>query len=88
MPIKKNCQRTRTHFLAKYGELYLYDIYMEERYSIDDKGIHFVKEDGYALIVSPYHPDGTSTDHEYFCIYDDSFNRILEIDQNPDITMV
>ena len=50
---------------------------MEKRYSIDDKEIHFVKGDGYALIGNPDHPDGSSTDHEYFCIHDDLFDRIL-----------
>ena len=63
--------------MAKYGGLSLYDIYMEKRYSIDDNEINFVKGDGYALIGNPYHPDGSSTDHEYFCIHDDLFDRIL-----------
>ena len=35
------------------------------------KNIHFVKGDGYDLIVLPDHTDGTSIGHEYFCIYDD-----------------
>ena len=46
------------------------------------KKIHFVKEYGFALIGNQDHPDGTSTDHEYFCIHDDMFGRILENDQN------
>ena len=75
--MKKYDQRSCTRFLAKYGGLSLYDIYMEKRYSIDDNEIHFVKGDGYALIGNPYHPDGSSTDHEYFCIHDDLFDRIL-----------
>ena len=33
------------------------------------------------------HLDGTSTDHEYFCIHDDLFDRILETDQNSDIIL-
>ena len=73
--------------MDKYGGLSLYDIYMEKRYSIYDKGIHFLKGDGYALISNPDHPDGNSTDHEYFCIRDDLFHRILETDQNYDITL-
>ena len=64
--IKKNDQRTRTHFLAKYGGLSLHDIYFGKIYSIDDKYIHFVKGYRYALIGNPDHPNGTSTDHEYF----------------------
>ena len=62
--VKKDDQRSRTFFLAKYGGLSIYDIYMEKRYSIDDKEIHFVKGYGYALIGNPDHPDGTSTNHE------------------------
>ena len=84
--MKKNDQRTRTCFLAKYLGLSLYDIYFENIYSINDEDINFVKVDGYALIGNPYHPDVTSTDHEYFFIHDDLFNLILETDQNTDIS--
>ena len=73
--------------MAKYGGLSLYDIDFEKIYSIDDKGIHFVKVDGYDLIGNPYHPDETSTYHEYFFIRDDLFDRILETDQNSDIIL-
>ena len=85
--MKKNDQRTSSCFLAKYGGMSIYDIYMEKRYSNDDKGIHFVKGDIYSLIDNPYHPDGTSTDHEYFFIHDYLFERILETDQSSDITL-
>ena len=85
--MKKNDQRNRTCFLAKYGGLSLYDIDFEKIYSIDDKSIHFVKVDGYALIGNPYHPDETSTYHGYFFIRDDLFDRILETDQNSDIIL-
>ena len=64
--MKKDDQRYRTLFLAKYGGIYLYDIDTEKRYSIDNKDIHFVQGDGYVLIGNPYFPDGSSTDHEYF----------------------
>ena len=36
---------------------------------------------------NPDHPDGSSTDHEYFCIHDDLFDKILETDQDSDITL-
>ena len=85
--MKKNDRRTRTCFLEKYVGLYLYGIDSGKRYSIDDKGINFVKGYGYALIGNPDHPDGTSTDHEYFFIHDDLFDRILETDQNSDIIL-
>ena len=68
--MKKDDQRSRTSFLAKFGVLYLYYIDMENRYPIDDKEIHFLKGDGYALIGNPNHPDVSSTDHEYFCIHE------------------
>ena len=87
LPINKNDQRTRTWLLARYGWLSLYDIYFEKIYSIDDKGIHFLKGYGYALIVNPDHPDGTSTDHEYFFIIDDLFDIILKTDQNYEIIL-
>ena len=85
--MKKYYQRSRTRLLSNYGRLPLYDIDMDKRYSIDDKEIHFVKGDGYALIGNPDHPDGTSTYHEYFCIHDGLFGRILETDQNSDIIL-
>ena len=71
LSMNKYDQISRTRFLAKYGGLYLYDIDMEKRYSIDDKEIHVVKGYGYTLIGNPDHSDGTSTDHEYYCIHDD-----------------
>ena len=48
--MKKDDQRYRTRFLAKYVGLSLYDIDTEKRYSIDKKEIYFVKGEGYALI--------------------------------------
>ena len=79
--------RYRNRFLAKYGGLSLYDIYTDKRYSIDDKEINFFKGDRYSWIGNPDHPDGSSTDHEYFCIHDYLFDRILETDQGSDITL-
>ena len=76
--MKKNDQRARTFSLGKYGWLYLYYIYFDKGYSIDDEYIHFVKGDGYNLIGNPDHPYVTSTD---------LFDRILEIDQNQDISL-
>ena len=73
--------------MAKYGGLSLYDIDTEKRYSVDDKDINFIKVYGYALIGNPDHPDGSSTDHEYFCIHDNFFDRILETEQDYDITL-
>ena len=71
--------------MEKYGGLSIYDIYTEKIYSIDDRVIHFEKGYGYALFSNPDHPYGTSTYHEYFCLHDDLFDRILETDHNYDI---
>ena len=73
--MNKDYQRIRTRFLAKYGGLSIYDIDMEKRYSIDDQDMQFLKGYEYALTGNPDHPDGTSTDHEYFCIHDDFFTE-------------
>ena len=84
---KKDDQRYQTRFLAKYGGISLYDIGMEKIYYIDDKENHFLKGDGYALIGNPDFPDGSSTDHEYSCINEDLFDRILATEQDYDITL-
>ena len=60
---------TCTRFLENMSDS-LHDIDFEKRYSIDDEGTQFLKGYGYALIGNPDHPDGTSTDHEYFFIHD------------------
>ena len=85
--MKEDDQRYQTRFLAKYGRLSLYDIDTENIYSFDDKEIHSVKGDGYALIGNPDFPDDSSTDHEYFCIHEDLFDRILATEQDSDITL-
>ena len=84
----RTCEkRYCTLFLAKYGGLSLYDIDTEKRYSIDDKEMHFVKGEVYSLIGNPDFPDGSSTDHEYFCIHEDLIDRILAKDQVYDISL-
>ena len=85
--MEKYDQISRTCFLDKYGGLSIYDIDTEKRYFIYDKEIHFVKGYGYTLIGNPDHPAGTSTDNEYYCIYDDFFDRILKTDHNSDIIL-
>ena len=66
---------------------YLYDIDTKKRYSIEEKEMHFLKVEGYALIGNPDFPDGSSTDHEYFCIHEDLFHRILATELDSDITL-
>ena len=85
--MKKDYQRYRARFLDKYEGLSLYDIDTEKRYSNDEKEMLFLKGEGYALIGNPYFPDGSSTDHEYFRIHEDLFDRILATDQDSDISL-
>ena len=73
--------------MAKYGCLSLYDIDIEEIYAIDDENIYFINKYESSLIGNPDHIDGTSTDHEYFLIHDDLFDRILETNQKSDIEL-
>ena len=73
--------------MAKYGCLSLYDIDIEEIYAIDDEDIYFVNKYESSLIGNPDHIDGTSTDHEYFLIHDDLFDRILSSNHNTDMTL-
>ena len=87
LSMKTDDKISRTCFLAKYGGLSLYDIDTEKRYSIDEKEMNFVKGEGYALIGNPDFPDGSSTDHEYFCTHEDLFDRILATEQDSDITL-
>ena len=81
---RKNYQRTRTHILEKYDSPSIYDIDFEKKYFVDNDDIHFVKGYGYALVENPY---GTSTDHGYFFICDDLFDRIVETYQNSYIVL-
>ena len=85
--MKKDDKRYRIFFLDKYGGLSLYDIDTEKIYSINEKEMRYVKGEVYAFIGNPEFPDGSSTDHEYFCIHEDLFDRILATDQDSDITL-
>ena len=67
-------------YFSKYEWLSLYYIVFEKRYSIYDGEINFLKGYGYDLIGNPDHPDGNSTDQEYFFIHDDLFGIIIETD--------
>ena len=49
--------------------------------------MYFVKGEGYALLGNPDFLDGSSTDHEFFCIHENLFGRILATEQDYDITL-
>ena len=85
--MQTNEQRSHTSFLVEYDGISLYDIDLDKIYKFDYEYIFFVNKDWYALIGNPDHPHGTSTYHEYFIIHDDLFDRILETDQNTDISL-
>ena len=80
--IKNKRQVSKTMFLAKYGSLALYDVDLEKRFIIDHEQLKFDKTDGWALIGLPEKEDGTLSDHEYFCIHDDLFDRIKSTHQD------
>ena len=73
--------------MERYDGLYLCYIDLKKIYKIDHEDIRFVNKYGYALIGDPDKSDGTSMDQEYFYIRDDSFDIILEIDQNGNILL-
>ena len=85
--MEKQDQIYFTPFLEKQCGLSICDIDIQIRYTIDDQGIHFVKNDLYSLIGNPDNTYETSTDNEYFFIHDNLFDRILETDQNSDIVL-
>ena len=60
-------------FLENYGGMAPYDEDENKRYTIDNEYICFFKKKGFALIGLPDEPDGISTDHEFFSIYEDFF---------------
>ena len=85
--MKKNDERYVNRVLAKYGCLYIYDLDLNQRYTIDHEYICFVKKYGYNLIDNLDHPDGTSTHREYFFINGDLFDQILTTNQNDKISL-
>ena len=49
---------------------------LEKIFIIDHEQLQFHKNSGWTLIGIPKKPDGTFSDHVYFCIHDDIFDRI------------
>ena len=80
--IKNKSQVSKTMFLAKYGSLDLYDEDLEKIFIIDHEKLQFDKTDGWTLIGIPEKEYGTLSDHEYFCIHDDLFDRIKSTHQD------
>ena len=58
---------------------------MEEIFIIDHEQLQFYKTDGWTLIGIPEKEDGTLSDHEYFFIHDDIFDRIQSTHQDRNI---
>ena len=76
MNIKKKSQVSKAIFLSKYVSLALYDEDPKKIFIIDHKQLKLDKTDGWTLIRIPEKEDLTLSDHEYFCIHDDIFDRI------------
>ena len=75
-PYKNKSQVSKTTFLEKYGSLALSDEDMKKRFIIDHEQLELDKTDGWTLIGIPEKEDGTLSEHEYFCMHDDLFDRI------------
>ena len=58
---------------------------MEKIFIIDHKELQFDKNYGWTFIGIPEKPDGTFSDHEYFCIHDDLFDIVQSTHQNKNI---
>ena len=71
--------------LTKYGSLDLYDEDLQKKIIIDHEQLKFDKNSGWNLIGIPEKPDGTLSDHEYFCINDDLFDRIQSTHQDRNV---
>ena len=80
--IKNKSQVSKTMFLAKYGSLDLYDEDLEKSFIIYYEQLEFDITDGWTLIGITDKEDGTLSDHEYFCIHDDLFDRIKSTHQD------
>ena len=72
-------------FLATYGSMSLYVEDLEKRFIIEHEQLKFDKNDGWTLIEISEKPDWTFSDHEYYCIHDDIFDRIQSANQDRNI---
>ena len=83
--IKNKSQLSCTMFFAKYVILDLCDEDLKKRIIIGHEHLEFIKNAGWNLIGIPEKPDGTLSDHEYFCIHDDLFDKIKSTHQDRNI---
>ena len=82
MHIKKKSQVSKATFLAKCGSLVLYDEDLRKIIFVDHEQLQFDKTVELTLIGIPEKEDGTLSNHEYFCIHDDRFDRIQSSHQD------
>ena len=83
--IKSKIQVSKVVVIAKYGSLDMYDEDTGKIFIIDHEQLQFDKTDGWTLIGIPQKEDVTLSDHEYFCINDDIFDRIQPTHQDRNI---
>ena len=50
--------------------------------NVNHEQLHLDKTEGWNLILRPEKEYGTLSDHEYFCIHDDLFDRIKSTHQD------
>ena len=80
--IKNKSQVSKTMFPSKSRSLDLYDEDLEKRFIIDHEQLEFDKTDGWTLIGIPENEYGSLSDHDYFCIHDDLFDRTKSTHQD------
>ena len=83
--IKSKSQVSKATFLSKYGSLDIYDENLKYIFIIDHEKLQYDKTDEWTLIGIPEKEDGNLSDHEYFCIHVDLFDRIQSTHQNINI---
>ena len=72
-------------FLAKYVSLALYNEDTEKIFIIDHEILESNKTDEWNLIGIPKKKDVILSDHDYFCIHDDLFERIQSTHQDINV---
>ena len=83
--IKNKSQLSSTMFLARYGSLDQYDEYLEKIFIIDHEQLKLDKHTGWTFIEMRGKSNGTFSDHDYFCIRDDLFDRTQATHQDRNI---
>ena len=74
-------------FLEKYVSLDLYDEYFKKYSLLIMKNLNLIKEDGWILSGIHDEPNGSMSDHDFFCINKDLFDIIQSTHQEKNISL-